>query len=56
MSVEKAKLTRSFVINYDLINEVVSYDNPDGMSYVEILGLTKYCEMMMGIDMMKDKK
>lgn len=53
MSVEQAKLTRSITINYDLINEKVTYENPDGMTYVEILGLIKYCEMMMAIDAMK---
>lgn len=54
MEAEKAKLTRSLIINYDMIEEIVSYENPDGMSYVEILGLIKYTEMMMAVDMMKE--
>ncbi len=54
MSVKQAKLTRSITITYDLINEVVNYENHDGMTYVEILGLIKFCEMQMAIDMMKN--
>lgn len=54
METEKAKLIRSFTITYDMIDEVVNYENPDNMSYVEILGLIKYCEMMMAVELMKE--
>lgn len=56
MSTEQAKLTRTFTITYDLLGEVVNYENPDSMTYVEILGLIKYCEMQLAIDMMNSKE
>jgi hypothetical protein len=56
MSVEQAKLLRTFTITYDLLEEVVNYDNPDSMTYIEILGLIKYCEMRLALDMMKNNE
>lgn len=44
---------RTFTIKYDMANDKVDYDNPDDLTYLEILGMIKFCEMGLAVDMMK---
>lgn len=48
-----APVYRTFTIKYDMANDRVEYDNPDDMTYLEILGLIKYAEMQMTADVVR---
>ena len=44
---------RTITLKYDLANDRVEYENPDGMTYLEILGVIKFAEMMMTSEIVK---
>lgn|GEM_PF-5329411 len=50
---EASPVYRTLTIKYDMANDRVEYDNPDGMTYLEILGLIKYAEMQMTADVVR---
>lgn len=50
---DASPMYRTFVIKYDMANDRVEYDNPDEMTYLEILGLIKFAEMQMTADVVR---
>lgn len=54
---EKAKsgVIRTLTLSYDLVNGVMDYDNPDDMTYLEVLGLVKFFEVMLTAEMLADQ-
>lgn len=44
---------REITLRYDLANDRVEYDNPDSMTYLEIMGLIKFAELMMAAEIVK---
>lgn len=50
---KRLPMYRSITLKYDMANDRVEYDNPDGMTYLEIMGLIKFAELMMATEIVK---
>lgn len=50
---EAPPIYREITLRYDVANDRVEYDNPDSMTYLEIMGLIKFAELMMAAEVMK---
>jgi hypothetical protein len=56
MKPEAPPLYRTLTLRYDMANDRAEYDNPDEMTYIEVLGLIKYIEMMLTAEIVKDSE
>lgn len=48
---EELKVSKRITIELDLVNGEVTFDNPDGLTDFEVIGLLEWAKMMLYQDM-----